>query len=172
VLPWAATGAQVLTTTAQATALWITLAGHWLTPYTIEPVQWLVLVWLLVRWIRVRDDRLLLALGAAAGVAAETKFQVLLLCAVLAGAALLLGPRELLTRPSLWAGRSYGYFAPPPESADAVLYIGSGPNEVAPYFTGVREVADGGPDASVWLCTGRRAVGVVLATAAAHLTVE
>ncbi len=56
--------AQTLTAGAQATAVWITLAGHWLTPYTLEPVQWLVLGWLLVRWIRLRDDRLLLALGA------------------------------------------------------------------------------------------------------------
>jgi hypothetical protein len=51
------------------------LAGYWLTPYTLEPVQWLVLVWLLVRWLRLRDDRLLLVLGAVAGVAAQTKFQ-------------------------------------------------------------------------------------------------
>ena len=96
--------AQALTAGAQATALWITLAGHWLTPYTVEPVQWLVLVWLLVRWIRVRDDRLLPVLGLVVGVAAETKFQVLLLCAVLAVAVLALGPRELLGRPMLWLG--------------------------------------------------------------------
>lgn len=31
--------AQALTAGAQATALWITLAGHWLTPYTLEPLQ-------------------------------------------------------------------------------------------------------------------------------------
>ena len=65
--------AQALTAGAQATALWITLAGHWLTPYTVEPVQWLVLVWLLVRWIRVRDDRLLPVLGLVVGVAADRK---------------------------------------------------------------------------------------------------
>ena len=96
--------AQVLTAGAQATALWAAFAGHWLTPYTVEPVQWLVLVWLLVRWIRVRDDRLLLALGVVVGVAAETKFQVLLLCAVLTVAVLAFGPRELLGRPMLWLG--------------------------------------------------------------------
>jgi 4-amino-4-deoxy-L-arabinose transferase-like glycosyltransferase len=100
--------AQVLTACAQATALWITLAGHWLTPYTLEPVQWLVLCWLLVRWIRLRDDRLLLALGATAGIAAETKFQVLLLAAVLLAAVLACGPRELLRRPMLWAGAGVG----------------------------------------------------------------
>jgi hypothetical protein len=100
--------AQTLTAGAQATTLWITLAGHWLTPYALEPVQWLVLGWLLVRWIRLRDDRLLLALGATAGIAAQTKFQVLLLAAVLLAAVLVCGPRELLRRPLLWAGAGIG----------------------------------------------------------------
>jgi hypothetical protein len=100
--------AQAQTAGAQATALWITLAGHWLTPYTLEPVQWLVLCWLLVRWIRLRDDRLLLALGVTAGIAAETKFQVLLLALVLLAAVLVCGPRELLRRPLLWAGAGIG----------------------------------------------------------------
>ncbi|MGH3940421.1 MAG: glycosyltransferase family 39 protein [Pseudonocardiaceae bacterium] len=86
----------------------MTLAGHWLTPYTLEPLQWLVLVWLLVRWLRLRDDRLLLALGAVAGIAAQTKFQVLLLCAILLGSVLVFGPRELLRRPMLWAGVAIG----------------------------------------------------------------
>jgi 4-amino-4-deoxy-L-arabinose transferase-like glycosyltransferase len=371
--------AQALTAGAQATALWITLAGHWLTPYTVEPVQWLLLVWLLVRWIRVRDDRLLPVLGLVVGVAAETKFQVLLLCAVLAVAVLALGPRELLGRPMLWLGtgiavlialptliwqavhgwpqlqmgavvaseadalyggrtgvalalvlvpgivgvpltlyglwrllrapelrpyrflaatflalfaffvatagrpyylggldgllaaagavglqrrreagrtrlrwvawpayavataaavatlvvstsitrsdvgediarrtaaayqalppdqqprtvvigqsyilaayldgystayglpqafssnRSYGYFPPPPEGADAVLYVGSGPDEVAPHFADVRKVADGGADASVWLCTGRREPWASFWPQLRHLTVS
>jgi 4-amino-4-deoxy-L-arabinose transferase-like glycosyltransferase len=100
--------AQTLTAGAQATTLWITLAGHWLTPYTLEPVQWLVIGWLLVRWIRLRDDRLLLALGATAGIAAQTKFQVLLLAAVLLLAVLVCGPRELLRRPLLWGGARIG----------------------------------------------------------------
>ncbi|RZT84817.1 dolichyl-phosphate-mannose-protein mannosyltransferase [Pseudonocardia sediminis] len=96
--------AQVLTAGAQATALWITFTGHWLTPYTLEPVQWLLVFWLLVRWIRVRDDRLLLVLGVVVGIAALTKFQVLALCAVMALCVLALGPRELLRRPMLAAG--------------------------------------------------------------------
>ncbi|WP_245713822.1 glycosyltransferase family 39 protein [Nocardia vaccinii] len=100
--------AQLLTAGAQATALWANLVGHWLTPYTLEPVQWLTLVWLLVRWVRIRQDRLLLAIGVVAGVAAETKFQVLLLCAVLLAAAAVFGPRELLRRPLLWAGAGIG----------------------------------------------------------------
>lgn len=96
--------AQGFTALAQATVLWTTLTGHWLTPYTLEPVQWLLLVWLLVRWIRVRQDRLLLAFGAIAGIAALTKFQVLLLCAVLLIAVTAVGPRALLRRPLLWVG--------------------------------------------------------------------
>ena len=100
--------AQTLTAGVQATTLWITMAGHWLTPYTLEPVQWLVLVWLVVRWIRVRDDRLLPALGAVAGIAAQTKFQVLLLCAIMLLAVLVVGPRELLRRPQLWTGAGVG----------------------------------------------------------------
>ncbi len=100
--------AQGLTAAAQATALWTTLAGHWLTPYTLEPVQWLLLIWLLVRWVRLRDDRLLLVLGVVAGVAALTKFQVLLLCLVLVVAVAAVGPRALLRRPLLWVGAGIG----------------------------------------------------------------
>jgi 4-amino-4-deoxy-L-arabinose transferase-like glycosyltransferase len=59
---------------------------------------------LLVRWVRLRDDRLLLALGAVTGIALLTKFQVLLLCVVLAIAVAAVGPRELLRRPMLWTG--------------------------------------------------------------------
>ena len=51
-----------------------------------------------------RQDRLLLAFGAVAGVAALTKFQVLLLCAVLLVAVAAVGPRDLLRRPLLWVG--------------------------------------------------------------------
>jgi hypothetical protein len=75
--------AQVFTAAAQATGLWTTLAGHWLTPYALEPMQWMLLVWLLIRWQRVGDDRLLLVLGVVIGIAGMAKFQVMLLCLVL-----------------------------------------------------------------------------------------
>lgn len=96
--------AQTMVAAAQATGVWVTMGGHWLTPYTLEPVGWLLMLWLLMRWIRLRDDRLLLALGVVAGIAAMTKFQVILLCAVLLIAVLAVGPRSLLGRPKLWAG--------------------------------------------------------------------
>jgi hypothetical protein len=96
--------AQVFTATAQATGLWTTLAGHWLTPYAVEPLQWMLLLWLMIRWQRVRDDRLLIALGLVIGIAAMTKFQVILLCLVLLVAVAIFGPRDLLRRPLFWAG--------------------------------------------------------------------
>jgi hypothetical protein len=70
------------------------------------------------------------------------------------------------------SNRSYGYFPPPPDVADAVLYVGSGPDEVAPYFADVRKVADGGADASVWLCTGRREPWASFWPQLRHLTVS
>jgi hypothetical protein len=96
--------AQTLTAIAQGTGIWTAFTGHWLTPYTLEPVTWLLIGWLLVRWWRVRDDRLLLALGVAVGIAAQTKFQVILLGAVLLLSVAVLGPRALLRRPHLRAG--------------------------------------------------------------------
>jgi dolichyl-phosphate-mannose-protein mannosyltransferase len=96
--------AQGFTAAAQATCPWTAFAGHWLTPYSLEPVQWLVLFWLLVRWVRLRDDRLLIGAGVVVGIASQTKFQVLLLCVVLLAAVAVLGPRDLLRRPLLWVG--------------------------------------------------------------------
>ncbi|MFD6895114.1 glycosyltransferase family 39 protein [Rhodococcus sp. NPDC060086] len=100
--------AQGITAAAQATSISAALFGHWLTPYTLEPVQWLLLLWLFVRWVRLRDDRLLLFVGVVAGIAAETKFQVMLLCAALVVAVLVCGPREVLRRPMFWAGVAVG----------------------------------------------------------------
>ncbi|TCK25299.1 glycosyltransferase family 39 protein [Pseudonocardia endophytica] len=96
--------AQLITAGAQATAAWLSFSGHWLTPYALEPLQWLLIAWLLARWTNRRDDRLLLVLGVVVGIAIETKFQVLGLCAVLVLAVAVVGPRELFRRPALWAG--------------------------------------------------------------------
>lgn len=101
--------AQVIAAAAAATGLWAAFVGHWVTPYTIEPPLWLLMSWLLVRWVRLHgegraDDRLLLALGGVAGVAAQTKFQVFAFAAALLVSVLVFGPRSLLRRPMLWAG--------------------------------------------------------------------
>ncbi|WP_243794604.1 glycosyltransferase family 39 protein [Saccharopolyspora gloriosae] len=97
--------AQTLAALGQGTCVAAAQFGHWLTPYTLEPALWAVIFWLLLRWIRVRDDRLLLVLGAVVGVTAQTRFQVLALALAVLVSAALLGPRELLRRPALWAGR-------------------------------------------------------------------
>jgi hypothetical protein len=52
--------------------------------------------------------------------------------------------------------RGYGWFPPPPETADTVLFVGGDPGDLRPYFADVRMLAGGGLDASVWLCTGRQ----------------
>ncbi|GAA4939076.1 dolichyl-phosphate-mannose-protein mannosyltransferase [Actinomycetospora succinea] len=96
--------AQTLTAIAQGTGLWLAIGGHWTTPYTLEPVLWLTLGWLLVRWWRVRDDRLLVAVGVVVGVGAQTKFQILLLAAVLLASVAVLGPRAMLRSRRLWVG--------------------------------------------------------------------
>ncbi|MBF4479475.1 glycosyltransferase family 39 protein [Rhodococcus rhodochrous] len=57
--------AQWIAAAAQATSVSAALFGHWLTPYALEPVQWLVLLWLLVRWVRVRHGALTPVLGHA-----------------------------------------------------------------------------------------------------------
>ncbi|MBC3190861.1 glycosyltransferase family 39 protein [Pseudonocardia sp. C8] len=100
--------AQTVTALAQATGIWVTATGHWLTPYTLEPLGWLLIVWLLVRWIRLRDDRWLLAVGPVLGLAAQTKFQVILFAAVLVLAVLVAGPRALLRRPAFWVSALVG----------------------------------------------------------------
>ncbi|MDA3649859.1 glycosyltransferase family 39 protein [Saccharopolyspora indica] len=101
--------AQVLAAGAGATGMWAALVGHWVTPYTFEPLQWLVLSWLLVRWVRLReqgaaDDRLLLVFGLVLGIALQTKFQVGILCVALLISVLLVGPRDVLRRPMFWGG--------------------------------------------------------------------
>lgn len=96
--------AQTLTALAQATTLWAGLSGHWLTPYALEAVQWAAICWLLVRWTRTRDDRLLVWLGVAVGVAAETQLRVASLVVALVVGVAVCGPRELFRRPALAVG--------------------------------------------------------------------
>lgn len=101
--------AQVLATAACALSPWLLLSGHWLAAATLEPAQWVLLLWLVVRWVRLREagirrDRLLLATGAVAAVGVQTKFQIVLLCAALCVSVLVAGPRPMLRRPALWAG--------------------------------------------------------------------
>lgn len=96
--------AQLITAIAQAGAWWISMTGHWLSPYALEPLVWGLLFFVLLRWIRTRADHLLLWLGVVIGIGAQTKFQIFLLCGFLLMCVLIFGPRELLGRPKFWAG--------------------------------------------------------------------
>ncbi|MBN6038194.1 glycosyltransferase family 39 protein [Amycolatopsis sp. 195334CR] len=96
--------AQTLAALGQGTCVAAAQFGHWLTPYSLEPALWAGIFWLLLRWLRLRDDRLLLALGVLAGLTAQTRFQVMALALVVVTAIVLTGPRALLGRPAFWAG--------------------------------------------------------------------
>jgi hypothetical protein len=154
--------AQVFTASAQATGLWENLVGHWLTPYTLEPLQWMLLVWLLIRWQRVRDDRLLLVLGVVIGIAAMTKFQVMLLCLVLLVAVAIRGPRDLLRRPLFWAGAVFAALIAAPTLIWQHLH-GWPQLRMTPVVAGEAEALYGGrPGISVQLLVFAGLAGLVL----------
>lgn len=94
--------AQVLT--AGAYAMGMLAGGHLLTTAAIDAVLWTVGTWLLVRWVRLRDDRLLLALGCLTAVALQNKWLIVALWLAVGVSVLVAGPRELLRRPALWLG--------------------------------------------------------------------
>ncbi|WP_347567485.1 glycosyltransferase family 39 protein [Actinopolyspora sp. BKK1] len=101
--------AQTLAAAAYVLSPWLLLSGHWLAAATLAPPEWGLVLWLVLRWTRlhrlgIRRDRLLFAAAALVAVGVQTKFQMLVLCAVLLLAVLGRGPRELLRRPALWAG--------------------------------------------------------------------
>ena len=52
--------------------------------------------------------------------------------------------------------RSYGYFAPPRDDADTVLFVGRDPAMLAPYFDAERQIAEIADDMRAYLLTGQR----------------
>ncbi|WP_194853084.1 glycosyl transferase family 39 [Nocardia sp. SYP-A9097] len=63
-----------------------------------------LICWLLVRWVRIRQDRLLVAVGVTAAVDVQDKWLVLMLAACIGLGVLAVGPREMLRRTALWVG--------------------------------------------------------------------
>jgi hypothetical protein len=96
-------GAQLMAAGAYATSGLIVIS-HWVATYVLDPFLWTVVVFLLVRWTRTRRDGLLVWAGAVTAVSLETKFLIPALWAAVLLSALVLGPRELLSRPKLWLG--------------------------------------------------------------------
>ncbi|WP_020665942.1 ArnT family glycosyltransferase [Amycolatopsis nigrescens] len=105
--------AQVLAAAFSATSGLMVL-NHWIGTYVLDPFFWTLLTWLLVRWVRLRDDRLLLLAGLVTAVSLQTKFLIPAYWALIALSALVLGPRELLRRPKLWAGAAFAALATVP----------------------------------------------------------
>lgn len=95
--------AQLATAGAYAVSPVMLQMGHLLITATLDIFLTTAGVWLLVRWVRTRRDRLLLLLGLTAVVSLQVKFLSVGLWAALLVSLLLVGPRELLRRPLLWA---------------------------------------------------------------------
>jgi len=78
--------------------------GELLSTATFDVLCWAAIGWLLVRWVRVRDGRLLFAVGLVAAVDFQVKWLIPFLLAALLAGVLAYGPRELLRSGWLWAG--------------------------------------------------------------------
>jgi 4-amino-4-deoxy-L-arabinose transferase-like glycosyltransferase len=90
--------------TAGAHAMTTLTCGHTLNTASIDTLLWTVATWLLVRWVRLRDDRLLLALGGVTAVALQNKWLIVALWFAIGVSVACVGPRELLRRRALWLG--------------------------------------------------------------------
>lgn len=101
--------AQVLT--AGMYAMGMLFIGHTLNTTVVDVLAWTVTTWLLVRWIRLRDDRLLLALGGLTAIALQNKWLIVVFWIVVGVSVLVMGPRELLRRPALWLGAAIATLA-------------------------------------------------------------
>ncbi|KAA2257590.1 glycosyltransferase family 39 protein [Solihabitans fulvus] len=96
--------AQVLTCVTFAISPTILMGSHRLSTTIVDVCCWTAATWLLVRWVRVRDDRLWLAIGAVTAIALQAKYLVVFLWVAVGVALVAAGPREVFRRPLLWAG--------------------------------------------------------------------
>jgi 4-amino-4-deoxy-L-arabinose transferase-like glycosyltransferase len=96
--------AQVLAAASYAVSGGLLGTGHLLSTDVIDSLGWTVITWLLVRWVRTRRDGLLLWSALVTTVCLQTKDLIVVFWVVLAIAALVVGPRDLLRRPLLWLG--------------------------------------------------------------------
>ncbi|MFD0687769.1 glycosyltransferase family 39 protein [Actinomadura fibrosa] len=95
--------AQLLTAASYAVCPFMVATGHTLSTATLDVLLSTTIVWLAVRLVRTRDQRLLLAIGAASAAALNVKYLAAFLLAALAAGLLISGPRDVLRRPLLAA---------------------------------------------------------------------
>ncbi|WP_216902215.1 glycosyltransferase family 39 protein [Nocardia alni] len=96
--------AQTLAALAYATCPYLITQAASLSTFSLDSTLSATVVWALVRWTRTRRDRLLLAAAAAIALDTQVKLLIVVLLAGIAIGVAAAGPRELLRRPSLWAG--------------------------------------------------------------------
>lgn len=108
------TRAQTIAAATYAVSPFILQTGHLLLTSTLDVFWWTLLSWLLIRWIRTRQDSLLLWLGVVTALDLQTKYLVVLFWVAVAIGITISGPRELLTRPLLWAGAAIAVLATTP----------------------------------------------------------
>lgn len=96
--------AQVLAAAGYATSPFLLLQGAMLTTNAVDTALWAIITWLVVRWVRTRDDRLLLAAALVTAIDMQVKWLIPFFWIAVAASSMVLGPRELVRRPLLWAG--------------------------------------------------------------------
>ncbi|AHH95886.1 ArnT family glycosyltransferase [Kutzneria albida] len=98
------TRAQVLAALTVATSFQFVQSGHLLATSTIDPPCWALVAWLVVRWVRTRGGWALFGAALVTAFALQVKFLIPIWWLAIAAAALVFGPRNLVTRPALWIG--------------------------------------------------------------------
>ncbi|MBU3062038.1 glycosyltransferase family 39 protein [Nocardia sp. NEAU-G5] len=96
--------AQILAAAGYATSPFLLAQGAMLTTNAVDTALWVIITWLLVRWVQTRRDVLLLLAALVTAVDLQVKWLIPFFWAAVAVSALLVGPRELVRRPLLWAG--------------------------------------------------------------------
>lgn len=96
--------AQVVAAACTAAAAVVLFVGHLLTTSSFDLLAWTAVTYLAVRAIRTGDDRLWIAAGAVLGLGLLNKPLIAFLAVGLLAGVLIAGPRELLRKPSVWAG--------------------------------------------------------------------
>ena len=96
--------AQVVAAVAAATSSQVLATTHLLSTATFDLLAWSVVSLLVLRVLRTGDERLWLAVGAAAGVGLLNKYNVLFLLFGLAVGLIASGRADVFRRPWIWAG--------------------------------------------------------------------
>ncbi|NUS93900.1 MAG: glycosyl transferase family 39, partial [Nocardia sp.] len=96
--------AQLLTAVGYATSPFLLMQAKNLSTNAIDSALWVLITWLVVRWVRTRRDGLLLAAAVVTAIDMQVKWLIPFFWIAVAISSAVLGPRELVRRPLLWAG--------------------------------------------------------------------